>query len=179
LQNSPLESSCVVVALIENYNTSKLLKVCREKSQILNCDTVVANELYILLLYCSSTSQRDVLYKKKINLAFRPAVQLWINDEFPSNYLALVHRLNVFLALNYELQFKRSALFCDFTQRRLVVCFRSFGEAYRFDLQWVQHCLTLRKLPWQTANLHCVRSQKSAYFFYTAAESWNRVKLRT
>ena len=117
--------------------------------------------------------------KKKINLAFRPAVQLWINDEFPSNYLALVHRLNVFLALNYELQFKRSALFCDFTQRRLVVCFRSFGEAYRFDLQWVQHCLTLRKLPWQTANLHCVRSQKSAYFFYTAAESWNRVKLRT
>jgi len=35
LQNSPLESSCVVVALIENYSTSKPLKVSSEKSQIL------------------------------------------------------------------------------------------------------------------------------------------------
>jgi hypothetical protein len=44
LQNSPLESSRVVVALIENYSTSKPLKVSPEKSQILNCYTVVANE---------------------------------------------------------------------------------------------------------------------------------------
>jgi hypothetical protein len=43
-QNSPLESSRVVVALIENYNTSKPLIVSPEKSQILSCDTLVANE---------------------------------------------------------------------------------------------------------------------------------------
>jgi hypothetical protein len=47
LQNSPLESSCVVVALIENYSTSKPLNVSREKSQIFSCDTVVANERYV------------------------------------------------------------------------------------------------------------------------------------
>jgi hypothetical protein len=47
LQNSPLESSCVVVALIENYSTSKPLKVSPEKSHFLSCDTVVANERYI------------------------------------------------------------------------------------------------------------------------------------
>jgi hypothetical protein len=47
LQNSPLESSCVVVALIENYRTSKPSKVSPEKSQILSCDTIVANERYI------------------------------------------------------------------------------------------------------------------------------------
>jgi hypothetical protein len=47
LQNSPLESSCVIVALIENHSTSKPLKVSPEKSQILSCDTVVANERYI------------------------------------------------------------------------------------------------------------------------------------
>jgi len=46
LQNSPLESSCVVVALIKNYNTSELLKVSPEKSQILICDIVVANESF-------------------------------------------------------------------------------------------------------------------------------------
>jgi len=40
----PLESSCVIVALIENYSTSKPLKVSLEKSQLLSCDTVVANE---------------------------------------------------------------------------------------------------------------------------------------
>jgi len=43
LQNLPLESRCVVVALIENYSTSKPLK-SSEKSQILSCDTLVANE---------------------------------------------------------------------------------------------------------------------------------------
>jgi hypothetical protein len=50
LQNSPLESSCVVVALIENYSTSKPLKAFPEKSQILSCDTVVTNERYTGLL---------------------------------------------------------------------------------------------------------------------------------
>jgi hypothetical protein len=44
LQNSPLEGSCVVVAFIENYSTSKPLEVSPEKSQILSCDTVVAYE---------------------------------------------------------------------------------------------------------------------------------------
>jgi hypothetical protein len=44
LQNLLLESICVVIAVIENYSTSKPLKVSPEKSQILSCDTVVANE---------------------------------------------------------------------------------------------------------------------------------------
>jgi hypothetical protein len=44
LQNSLLESSCVFVALIKNYSTSKPLKGFPEKSQILSCDTLVANE---------------------------------------------------------------------------------------------------------------------------------------
>jgi len=47
LKNSPLESSCVAVALIENYSTSKALKVSPEKSLILSCYTVVANEPYV------------------------------------------------------------------------------------------------------------------------------------
>jgi hypothetical protein len=37
LQNSPLESSCVVIALIENYSTSIPLKDYPEKSHILSC----------------------------------------------------------------------------------------------------------------------------------------------
>jgi hypothetical protein len=44
---SPLESSCIVVALIENYSTSKPLKVSLEKSQILSCGTLVANERFM------------------------------------------------------------------------------------------------------------------------------------
>jgi hypothetical protein len=42
-------SSCVDVALIENCSTSKLLEFSPEESQILSCDTVVANERYIIL----------------------------------------------------------------------------------------------------------------------------------
>ena len=41
MQNSPLESSCVIVALIESYSTSKLLNISPEKSQILSYDTLV------------------------------------------------------------------------------------------------------------------------------------------
>jgi hypothetical protein len=48
LQNSPLESRCVVVECVENYSTSKLLKAPPEKSQILSCDTLVANERCVL-----------------------------------------------------------------------------------------------------------------------------------
>jgi hypothetical protein len=44
LKNSPLESSCVVVALTENYSISKPLQVSTEKSHILSCGNVVANE---------------------------------------------------------------------------------------------------------------------------------------
>jgi len=47
LQNSPLESSFVFVALTENYSISNPLKFSLEKSQILSCDTVVANERYV------------------------------------------------------------------------------------------------------------------------------------
>ena len=36
-------------ALIENYSASKPLNVSPEKSQILSCDTVVANERYVEL----------------------------------------------------------------------------------------------------------------------------------
>jgi hypothetical protein len=38
----------VVVAIIENYSTSKPLNVSAEKSQILSCDAVVANERYVV-----------------------------------------------------------------------------------------------------------------------------------
>ena len=41
-----MESSCVVVALIENYSTSEPLNLSPEKSQILSCDTVVENGRY-------------------------------------------------------------------------------------------------------------------------------------
>jgi hypothetical protein len=51
LQNSPLESSCVVVALVENYSTAKLFKVSAEKSHILGSDTAVANYLYVQITY--------------------------------------------------------------------------------------------------------------------------------
>jgi hypothetical protein len=47
LQNLPPESSCVV-AHTENYSTSKPLNVSSEKSQILSCVTVVANERNIV-----------------------------------------------------------------------------------------------------------------------------------
>jgi hypothetical protein len=50
VQNSPLESSCVIVTVIENYSTSKPLKSSPEKSHILSCDTLVANGRYILLI---------------------------------------------------------------------------------------------------------------------------------
>ena len=46
-KNSPLECSCVVVTLIENCSTSKPLEVSLEKSQILSCDTLVANERFM------------------------------------------------------------------------------------------------------------------------------------
>ena len=46
-QNSPLENSCVIIAPIENYSTSKPLKFSPVESQILSCDTVVANEIYM------------------------------------------------------------------------------------------------------------------------------------
>ena len=41
MQNSPLESSRVVVALVALNSISKPLNVSPEKSQILSCDTVV------------------------------------------------------------------------------------------------------------------------------------------
>jgi len=54
LQNLPLESNCVIIALRKNYSTSKPLKVSPEKSHILSCDTLVANGQYdgnMLLCY--------------------------------------------------------------------------------------------------------------------------------
>jgi hypothetical protein len=49
LQNLPLESSCVVVALIERYSTSTPLNVSPEKMKILSCDTLVANERHVIM----------------------------------------------------------------------------------------------------------------------------------
>ena len=47
MQNSPLGSSCVAAALTENYSTSNSLKDFPEKSHILSCDAIVANEQYV------------------------------------------------------------------------------------------------------------------------------------
>jgi len=57
-----LESSCVIVALIENYSTSKPLKVSPEKSQTLSCDTVVANEWYALQVGICKILHKDFMY---------------------------------------------------------------------------------------------------------------------
>jgi hypothetical protein len=51
MQNSPLESSCVVVAFIENYSTSKPLKASPEISQILSCDTVLLGVRYVSVIF--------------------------------------------------------------------------------------------------------------------------------
>ena len=59
LQNSPLESSCVVVAIIENYSTSKPLKASPEKLQILSCETVVANKRYISMYARTNRSYNE------------------------------------------------------------------------------------------------------------------------
>jgi hypothetical protein len=59
LQNPPLENSCVAFALIENYSTSKSLKVSPEKSQIMSSDTL-ANERYVInITILPSLEQRN------------------------------------------------------------------------------------------------------------------------
>jgi hypothetical protein len=50
LQNSPLESSYVVIALTENYNKSKSLKFPPEKLKILSFENPVANERYAIVV---------------------------------------------------------------------------------------------------------------------------------
>jgi len=67
LQNSPLESSCVVVALIENYSSSKPLKVSPEKSHILSCDTIVANERYVHKHEYRVENDISFLYRKMLS----------------------------------------------------------------------------------------------------------------
>jgi len=74
LQNTPLESSCVVVALIENYNTSKSLKVSPEKSQILICDTVVANKRHLQGRYVTSSFVPTVPTRARVVLAQKTTV---------------------------------------------------------------------------------------------------------
>jgi len=67
LQNSPLESSCVVLALIENYITSKYLNLSPEKLQILSCDTVAANERFVKCTRDLATAYFPLaLYKKNL-----------------------------------------------------------------------------------------------------------------
>jgi hypothetical protein len=55
-----LETSSVVIALIENYTTSKPLKVSPEKSQVLSCDTCRKWAIYTvnLIIYLSNTQSR-------------------------------------------------------------------------------------------------------------------------
>ena len=66
MKNSPLESGCVVVAHIENYSTSKPLKASPEKSQILSCDILVANERYGFPLFLQICYSKYILYSLKL-----------------------------------------------------------------------------------------------------------------
>jgi hypothetical protein len=63
LQNSPPESSFVVVALVENYSTSKPLNVSPVKSQILICDTLVAYEGYYLYIHSPTNGNSSNHYQ--------------------------------------------------------------------------------------------------------------------
>ena len=45
----------VVVAPIENFTTSKPLNISPKKSQILICDTVVANERFVIVITTNKT----------------------------------------------------------------------------------------------------------------------------
>jgi hypothetical protein len=71
LQNSPLESSCVVIAFKENYSTSKTIKASPEKSQILSCDTLLLGARYASAakaVFDSSAQRRpefDTLQEKR------------------------------------------------------------------------------------------------------------------
>jgi hypothetical protein len=48
------------VALVENYSTSKPLKVSPEKSQILSCDTLVANGRNVKCLETKNVKQKNL-----------------------------------------------------------------------------------------------------------------------
>jgi hypothetical protein len=74
LQNSSLESSCVVVALIKNYSTLKPLNDSPEKSQILSCDTVVANERYVDRLQRLPSTNKQMLQTFPIHPVFQTMV---------------------------------------------------------------------------------------------------------
>ena len=63
-----MESSCVVVALIENYSSSKPLKFSPEKSQILSCDSLVANERYGLYSMVISTPSIGMPFQSEIHI---------------------------------------------------------------------------------------------------------------
>ena len=66
---SPLKSSRVVVARIENYSTSRFLKFSPEKAQILSCDTSeVCQPCCAFKLYGEVNSVKKHNYK------------LWLND---------------------------------------------------------------------------------------------------
>ena len=66
----PMEGSCVVVALRALNSTSKPLNVSPEKSQILSCDPVVANERYVISWYrCQSQIESLLLCKMQRWLA--------------------------------------------------------------------------------------------------------------
>ena len=83
MQNSPLESSCVVVALTENFSISKPLNVSPEKSQILSFDTVVANERYdvkgpcIIFLHLPVLGCRDFYYRRGVKVHLLVSVHLY------------------------------------------------------------------------------------------------------
>jgi hypothetical protein len=75
-----------------------------------------------------------------------------------------------------------SSLFCDVTQRRLVVVYWRFGITFRSYLQGSDSPFSARPLnigpvvcteTSVTTKLHCVMSQKNEDRFYNAAEAWN------
>jgi hypothetical protein len=71
----------------------------------------------------------------------------------------------------------RSSLFCDVTQRRLVVSHRRFETNYRSHVPRIKQSKKMGPIPCPesslTTNLLCVTSQKSADLIYIATEAWN------
>jgi hypothetical protein len=76
------------------------------------------------------------------------------------------HFLNWQCVPNMQILFLRSAPFLDFTQCRLLLCYRSFRTTYQSHVQWssiLQH----------TTNVCCVKFQENTNHVCAAVEAWN------
>jgi hypothetical protein len=162
LQNSPLESRCVIVALIENYSTSKPLKVSPEKSQILSCDSLVANKRYRHTHTHINISLIWLLIIWHLKLLPRPDVLLTVTygactDSMP--YLGLSGcyvTMTNFLSKQETLSFHMLVLY-----HNLVVS-QATGRSYHlygaiqipFLLCYMSTCYALLGLPQQLQKIH-------------------------